>query len=184
MGKSTLAKRRYRKILKQKKRAKVKGNELIHFILYRSVLNSIVVELAVALKESRNSNNLEEEEVHNTTPREDASNVSASSSCDEQATSFSYQDEPAENTAILRIAKLRTVPVTQYRKLEEELETVKGLVDYYQVQRNIERMKADDLNKDCQARIAKVSQFWKKKIYEEGTRAGILLKRAMQKSGH
>lgn len=37
------------------------------------------------------------------------------------------------------------------------------------------------MSKECQERIAEVSKFWKVKIYMEGTRPGILLKRAMQK---
>lgn len=86
-----------------------------------------------------------------------------------------------EHHSLDKIAKVRTVPARKYEKLEEELERVNGLVGHYQAQCRMERIRMDEVSKECQDRIAKVSHFWKEKIYREGSRSGIIVKRAMQK---
>ena len=40
--------------------------------------------------------------------------------------------------------------------------------------------KVEEVKKDYEERISEVSKWWKNKIYMEGSRPGILLKRAMQ----
>ncbi len=43
-----------------------------------------------------------------------------------------------------------------------------------------EEKRADNIQRDCMQQIARVREFWKEKIYFEGTRAGKMLKVAME----
>lgn len=68
----------------------------------------------------------------------------------------------------------------QQANLEAELEQTACLMRHYCAKWKREERKVEEMNAECKRRISLVCDFWKDKIYREGSRSGMILKRAMQ----
>ena len=79
-----------------------------------------------------------------------------------------------------KLMETKTVPCSKFKKVQAQLEIANGLVDHYKYRLDMEEEKVEEVKKDYEERISEVSKWWKNKIYMEGSRPGILLKRAMQ----
>lgn len=70
-------------------------------------------------------------------------------------------------------------------ELQKKLEATTRHMNYYRNKLKSELKKqelvVDALEGACVKRIHSVRNFWKDKIYREGSRSGIILKRALQK---
>ena len=67
-----------------------------------------------------------------------------------------------------------------HRKLCKELEHTAKEADFYRKQLKKQEKTMINLEKECERKIHSIRNFWKHKIYEEGSRGGKILKMAMQ----
>jgi hypothetical protein len=65
-------------------------------------------------------------------------------------------------------------------KLRKELKVAAKHIEYQRNKIEKQEQCIDVMEEACIARIRTVRHFWRDKIYREGTRAGIILKKAMQ----
>ncbi len=87
-------------------------------------------------------------------------------------------DEPCKN--IMEDLLIKPFEDRRYMKLEKELQYAMFDVRDYRRRLRHEEKRGDKLIKECNERIAGIRYFWKPKIYNEGTRGGKILKKAMQ----
>ena len=65
-------------------------------------------------------------------------------------------------------------------KLYARLEETTKRMRHYQYQLQKQKLVVETMEEECTRQIHSVRNFWKDKIYMEGSRSGIILKRAMQ----
>lgn len=67
-----------------------------------------------------------------------------------------------------------------HHELQKKLDQTIEHVYYYRTKSKKEESRVDAIEKECRERISDVRDFWKIKIYNEGSRPGKILKAAMQ----
>lgn len=76
----------------------------------------------------------------------------------------------------------RNPEIKENSELRKELRMASKHIEYYRNKIKRQEEIIDVMEEGCVERIRSVRHFWKDKIYKEGTRAGKILKRAMQNS--
>lgn len=100
-------------------------------------------------------------------------------SCEQSVSCEGLTGQEPKLSSLDRMAKQES---SQTVKLDFEVERLHQLVDHYQTEWRKEQKKSADTRQQCKDTVTQVRRFWRDQIYKEGSRPGIILKKAMQNS--
>ena len=69
----------------------------------------------------------------------------------------------------------------KYMKMKARLTQVYKEAKHYKKQLMLDEKMFESIQLECERKVESIRSFWQDKIYEEHTRSGKILKRAMQK---